>query len=111
MENWEEGLRPTMTRQSGAAYPAAGETLIERFKRYYGYYRQTSDVDISFISAYQALLLSLLDQVSRCADDGDLDAIRNLMREIDEIRHSIQGSNDSVKERFETEYRDSHPVS
>ncbi|UVI32651.1 hypothetical protein [Paenibacillus spongiae] len=111
MENMDAGLNPSAKTRSDTEYPASGETLIERFKRYYWSYRQTSDTDASFNFAYQALLLSLLDGVSRFADDGDLDGIRNLMREIDEIRHSVQGSNDSVKERFEAEYRQQYPVS
>jgi hypothetical protein len=80
------------------------ETLIQQFKRYYGIYRQTSDPDKSFSSAYEALLLTVLDKIRRCADEDDLESIRNLLRECDEIRHSVQGSNDSVKERFEREY-------
>lgn len=38
------------------------------------------------------------------AEEGDLDGIRNLIREYSEIRLSAQGSNDSVKERFEKEF-------
>ena len=82
-----------------------GETLIEQFKRYYADYRKTSDMNTSFISAYEALTLSVIDQVDDFADKSDVSAIRNVVREYREIRISIQGSNDSVKERFEREYQ------
>jgi len=83
-----------------------GESLIERFKRYYEDYRMTSDMNSSFTSAYEALTLSVIDQVDDFAAQSDVAAIRNTVREYREIRSSIQGSNDSVKERFESEYQD-----
>lgn len=81
------------------------ETLIERFKRYYEEYRTTSGVDSSFKNASEALSASVLNLVGQSADNGDLAAIRNLMHEYSEIRFSTQGSNDSLKERFELEYK------
>lgn len=83
-----------------------GESLIERFKRYYEDYRMTSDMNSSFTSAYEALTLSVIDQVDDLAAQSDVSAIRNTVREYREIRSSIQGSNDSVKERFESEFQD-----
>ncbi|MFC5648755.1 hypothetical protein ACFPYJ_06360 [Paenibacillus solisilvae] len=81
------------------------ETLIERFKRYYEDYRMTSGVDSSFQNASEALTASVLNLVGQSADNGDLDAIRNLMHEYGEIRLSTQASNDSLKERFELEHK------
>ena len=81
------------------------ETLIERFKRYYEDYRMTCGIDSSFQNAREALSASVLNLVSESADDGDLAAIRNLMHEYNEIRLSTQASNDSLKERFEQEYK------
>ena len=82
------------------------ETMIERFKRYYADYRAAGDPDASFASAYEALVYSALDEVGRLAEEGRLEAIRDRIREMNEIRMSIGGSNDSVKERFEAELRE-----
>ncbi|BBH20175.1 hypothetical protein Back11_15200 [Paenibacillus baekrokdamisoli] len=82
-----------------------GETLIEQFKRYYENYRMTSGVDSSFQNASEALSASILNLVGQSADNGDLVTIRNLMHEYSEIRLSVQASNDSLKERFELQYK------
>jgi hypothetical protein len=81
------------------------ETLIERFKRYYEDYRITSGMDSSFQNAKEALSATVLNLVGQSADDGNLAAIRNLMHEYNEIRLYTQDSNDSLKERFELEYK------
>jgi Na+/phosphate symporter len=82
------------------------ETLIERFKRYYQDYRASADADTSFDNALQALTLSVIDQAGDLAERNDADAIRSMVREYHEIRLSVQGSNDSVKERFERELQE-----
>ncbi|PZD97474.1 hypothetical protein DNH61_02315 [Paenibacillus sambharensis] len=84
------------------------ETLIQRFKRYYEDNRVTAGVDSSFDDAYEALTYSIIDEVGNCAEREDLHSIRSIVREFDEIRSSVHGSNDSVKERFEAEYRKLH---
>jgi len=82
------------------------EAVIERFKRYYADYRAAGDPDSSFASAYEALIYSVLDEVGQLAEEGRLEPIRGRIRELNEIRMSIGGSNDSVKERFEAELRE-----
>ncbi|MDF2717099.1 MAG: hypothetical protein K0R28_4024 [Paenibacillus sp.] len=79
-------------------------TLIETFKSYYFEYRAVTDADNSFTDALSALTYSVVDRTGNMAEEGDLDGIRNLVREYSEIRLSAQGSNDSVKERFEKEF-------
>lgn len=99
--------------ESAGFAPSAGmveigetnETLIERFKRYYEDYRITSGMDSSFQNAKEALSATVLNLVGQSADDGNLAAIRNLIHEYNEIRLSTQASNDSLKERFELEYK------
>ncbi|MCI3921286.1 hypothetical protein MO973_13700 [Paenibacillus sp. TRM 82003] len=86
------------------------ETLIERMKRFYEDYRGTSDVDESFRSALETVGFWVIESCGDHAERGDTEAIRNLVREYKEIRLSAQGSNDSVKERFEDEYRERHAV-
>ncbi|MFC4101369.1 hypothetical protein [Paenibacillus xanthanilyticus] len=83
----------------------ANETLIERMKRFYEQYRTTSNVEASFVNAKEALALTLLDDVSRYAEEGNLDAIRTATAQWDEIRMMMQGSNDALKERLEREYK------
>ncbi|MEF3303521.1 hypothetical protein [Paenibacillus sp. GYB003] len=78
-------------------------TLIESFKHYYFEYRKVADADASFEDALSALTFAVVERTGRLAEEGDLDGIRNLIREFSEIRLSAQGSNDSVKERFERE--------
>lgn len=105
--------------ESAGYEPSAGmveigetdETLIERFKRYYEDYRMTSGVDSSFQNASEALSASVLNLVGQSADNGDLAVIRNLMHEYNEIRLSTQASNDSLKERFELEYKQRYKTS
>ncbi len=94
------------TEQPNLKRPAAHEyeTLIERFKRYYSTYRTTSEPDISFTSAYDELTLTVIHLAETYAEHGDVESIRNMLREYREIRSSITPSNDSVKERFEREY-------
>lgn len=82
------------------------ETLIEQFKRYYQDYRNADDVDESFDNAFAALTFSVIDQAGDMAERDDSEAIRRMVREFREIHLSIQGSNDSVKERFEREIRE-----
>jgi hypothetical protein len=82
------------------------ETLIEQFKRYYQDYRGSADVDTSFDNAFEALMFSVIDQAGDMAERDDSNAIRNMVREFREIHLSVQGSNDSVKERFEREIRE-----
>jgi len=87
-------------------YASGDETLIERLKRYYADYRLSEDPDASFRDACAALSLSVIDTVGELADREDCAAIRNVLREYREIRVSTQGSNDSVKERLESELRE-----
>lgn len=79
------------------------ETLIQTFKRYYADYRAAVDVDQSFADAYRAIAYYVIDQTGQLAQEGKLEDIQNLVREFKEIRQSVGGSNDSVKERFEQE--------
>ncbi|PYI56504.1 hypothetical protein [Paenibacillus flagellatus] len=79
-------------------------TLIETFKDYYFDYRAVADADTSFEDALSALTFAVVERTGDYAEAGDLDSIRNLVREFREIRLSTQGSNDSVKERFEREF-------
>jgi len=82
------------------------ETLIERFKRYYVDYRAAAGPDEAFKLAFEALTYSAIDLVDVAADRADIGAVRAAVREYREIRSSVQGSNDSVKERFEREFRE-----
>ncbi len=93
-------------------YDKNDETLIQRLKRYYADYRLSENPDESFRDACAALSLSVLDTVGELADREDCAAIRNVLREYREIRSSVSGSNDSVKERLERELREraSQPV-
>ncbi|WP_166238960.1 hypothetical protein [Paenibacillus turpanensis] len=84
------------------------ETLIEAFKRHYMNFRKTSDVDDSFSTAYETVVLSVIDRIEEHADQHDLEAVHQDLREYREIRFIIQDSNDSVKERFEREYQQTH---
>ncbi|CAM4493168.1 hypothetical protein [Paenibacillus tarimensis] len=84
------------------------EALIQRFKRYYEDNRITADIDNSFNDAYEALTFSVIDEIGNCAKREDLHSIQSVVREFDEIRSSVHGSNDSVKERFEEEYKSRH---
>lgn len=78
-------------------------SLIETFKHHYFEFRKVADVDSSFADALSAMTFTVVERTGKLADEGDLDGIRNLIREYGEIRLSAQGSNDSVKERFENE--------
>jgi hypothetical protein len=80
------------------------ETLIQAFKRFYADYRAVLGVDESFDGSLQVLPYYVIDQTEIMAQEGNVDKIRNLIREFNEIRVSTYGSNDSVKERFEQEY-------
>jgi len=81
------------------------ETLIQRLKRYYEDYRKTSEPDAGFRDAFDALTYSVIEEVGEAAEREDCAAIRAIVREYGELRLSVQGSNDSVKERLEEEYR------
>lgn len=86
------------------------ETLMERMKRFYVDYRETSDPDESFRSALETIGFWVIEAAGDLAERGDTAAIRSLVREYKEIRLSAQGSDDSVKERFEAEFRERHIV-
>ncbi|MBD3919091.1 hypothetical protein H8B09_10025 [Paenibacillus sp. PR3] len=79
------------------------ETLMERFKRFYEFYRLNSGVDDGFSLAKDALVFAILKDISTYADEDDLISIRRVMGEWDEIQFMIQASNDSLKESFEQE--------
>ncbi|HZG86602.1 hypothetical protein [Paenibacillus sp.] len=81
------------------------ETLIERLKRYYEDYRKTSEPDSGFRDAFDALTYSVIESIGEAADRDDCATIRAIVREYGELRLSVQGSNDSVKERLEEEYQ------
>ncbi|MBB3112726.1 hypothetical protein FHS18_004828 [Paenibacillus phyllosphaerae] len=81
------------------------ETAIERFKRFYEQYRATSNVEASFVNAKEALLLTLMEDISRLAQEDNTAAIRTITAQWDEIRFMMQGSNDALKERLEREYK------
>jgi len=81
------------------------ETLMERFKRYYGQYRLNSGADEGFMQARETLVLAMLNDISDYANADDLISIRRVMGEWDEIRFMIQASNDSLKESFEQELK------
>jgi hypothetical protein len=80
------------------------ETLIQRFKRFYMINRKTASVEVSFSDAFMTLMYYSMNDIDAIADTGDLEKVKDVLRQFREIRDSIQHSNDSVRERFEQEY-------
>ncbi|WP_199614459.1 hypothetical protein [Paenibacillus alkalitolerans] len=82
------------------------ETLIEKLKQFYFDYRQTADPEESFSLAMQTMPHFVLHTAGHMADENDLEGIRSIIRQYEEFSIAPEGSNDSVQERFENEFRE-----
>ncbi|SFJ82874.1 hypothetical protein SAMN02799624_06158 [Paenibacillus sp. UNC496MF] len=96
-----KGQADTEGQVAASLFTGLNETLMERFRRYYGQYRLNSGTDEGFTLAKEALVFAMLNDISNYVEADDLLSIRRMMGEWDVILFMIQASNDSLKEYFE----------
>lgn len=86
------------------------ETLIEKLKQYYFDYRRTSEPEDSFSLAMQTMPHYVIGRIGELSRSGDMEGIRDVIRQYEEFDIAPAKSNDSVQERFEEEYLQARQV-
>lgn len=86
------------------------ETLIEKLKQYYFDYRRTSEPEDSFSLAMQAMPHYVINRIGELSQRGDMDGIRDVIRQYEEFDIAPARSNDSVQERFEEQFLQARQV-